>query len=234
MGNLDESSMRVSLSMRDEIVERLSDAILEGALRPGERLNERVLAEMIGVSRPPLREAIRQLESEGLLTSSPRKGSYVRTFNGDEVRELYSLRYAIEAAAAEYVALNAHPVALARLEGMLVEVENSSSRGSSDVIEKDLRFHREIVKSSGSVRLLRTWDKLLRELKLALLLVDSSFYAATFVEKTHAPLMAAIKSQDFERIRWCTQELRHVGDSLSAQWDSFRELTDSGNRERAK
>lgn len=89
---------------------------------------------MLGVSRPPLREAIRQLEAEGLLTSSPRRGSYVRTFDGDEVRELYSLRYAIEAAAAEYVALEAQPETIALLERMLLEIEEASSEGDPAVI----------------------------------------------------------------------------------------------------
>ena len=234
MGKLDQVSMRVSASMRDEIVDRLGDAILEGQLDPGERLNERVLSEMLGVSRPPLREAIRQLEAEGLVTSVPRRGSYVRTFDGDEIRELYSVRYAIEAAAAEYVALDASPETISLLEGMLRDIETASSQGDPAVIHMDLLFHREIVLRSKSVRLLRTWDQILRELRLALLLVDSSFYASTFVEKTHRPLLAAIKDKDLERIRWFTQELRHVGDSLGAQWEKFKTLSNSAKAAEGK
>ena len=213
------NSIRIPPSMREEIVHGLQQLILAGELRPDERLNERVLSERFGVSRPPLREAIRQLEAEGLVTSIPRRGSYVRSFSGDEIRELYSLRYALESAAAEYVSLAGEADDFDALEQRLIDVEMASSTADHSVLEKDLLFHREIVLRSQSRSLLHTWDNLVRELKLALLYLDPAFYAFAFVEKTHRPLLTAMKHQDLEQIRSWTRELRNVGDSLGLRWE---------------
>src|SRR4051794_27841584 len=88
------------LAREDTFVNRteevLRERILDGTIRPGERLNEVTLAAALGISRGPLREAIQRLTSEGLLTVISHRGAFVRTFSRAEVVELYELRAALE------------------------------------------------------------------------------------------------------------------------------------------
>jgi DNA-binding GntR family transcriptional regulator len=91
----------VAAPLREQVKERLRDAIAEGELRPGERLRERELCESLGVSRTSVREALRQLESEGLIDTIPNKGVVVATVTPETAAEIYAVRAALEALAAE-------------------------------------------------------------------------------------------------------------------------------------
>ena len=91
----------VAAPLREQVKERLRDAIAEGELQPGERLRERELCESLGVSRTSLREALRQLESEGLVETIPNKGVIVAVVTPEEASEIYAVRAALEALAAE-------------------------------------------------------------------------------------------------------------------------------------
>ena len=88
------------LTLREEILESIRDAILSGQLRPGEKVTEPELAERFGISRTPIREAFRQLESEGYLTVIPRKGAVVISFSEKDVREFYAIKSILEGYAA--------------------------------------------------------------------------------------------------------------------------------------
>lgn len=207
------------VSLRTEIVDQLHAAILGGVVGPGERLNERILSERFGVSRPPLREAIRQLESEGLVVSIARRGSYVRTFSASDIKELYALRYALEAAAAEFIAESHTTEQLLELDHRLEELGRIVPEGVANTIEADFRFHREIVHAAHLSRLTNAWEQLVRELRLALIFVDASYFEIAFVERTHRPLVDAIKARDRNAIRLCTEDLRKVGDALGDKWE---------------
>src|SRR5712691_11360611 len=91
----------VAPSVVDIVVEELHTLILSGSLRPGERLVEERLTERFGISRPPLREALRVLQQEGLVQRLPRRGAIVTPLDADDVREIYSLRWALERLAIE-------------------------------------------------------------------------------------------------------------------------------------
>jgi len=88
------------LTLREKILETIRDAISSGALKPGERVAEPDLAERFGISRTPIREAFRQLESEGYLTVIPRKGAVVISFSTKEVDEFYAIKSILEGYAA--------------------------------------------------------------------------------------------------------------------------------------
>jgi DNA-binding GntR family transcriptional regulator len=90
---------RVRVTLRQQVLELLRNAILEGRFKPGERLVERELCELTGVSRTSVREALRHLESEGLVANVPNKGPTVATVSEDDAREIYEVREALEALA---------------------------------------------------------------------------------------------------------------------------------------
>lgn len=88
------------LTLREKILETIRDAITSGALKPGEKVAEPELAERFGISRTPIREAFRQLESEGYLTVIPRKGAVVVSFSSKEIEEFYAIKSILEGYAA--------------------------------------------------------------------------------------------------------------------------------------
>jgi DNA-binding GntR family transcriptional regulator len=206
-------------ALRHEVTDILREAVWEGVLKPGDRLNEQRLSEQLGVSRPPLREAIRVLEQEGLVESVARKGSFVRTFTGPDILEIYAVRCALEAMAAELAVENASADELDELESWIDRLETQGISRLAGSITQDLRFHRALVKLSHNGRLIQMWEQLAGQLRLALTLVDPAFFRTDYVEATHRPLVRAIRAGDTVEAKRIVSRLRDVGRSLEAKWE---------------
>lgn len=99
-------SIEKHLTLREKILETIRDAITSGLLKPGEKVAEPELAERFGISRTPIREAFRQLESEGYLTVIPRKGAVVVSFSSKEIEEFYAIKSILEGYAAHQACRN--------------------------------------------------------------------------------------------------------------------------------
>jgi DNA-binding GntR family transcriptional regulator len=99
-------SIEKHLTLREKILETIRDAIMTGTLKPGEKVAEPDLAEKFGISRTPIREAFRQLESEGYLTVIPRKGAVVTSFSSKDVEEFYAIKSILEGYAAHQACSN--------------------------------------------------------------------------------------------------------------------------------
>ncbi|MBE2314947.1 GntR family transcriptional regulator [Solirubrobacter sp. CPCC 204708] len=123
----------------------LEEAILEGELKPGERLRAEALAQRFGTSRTPVREALLQLEAQGLVDVEPNRGAVVRTFDRDDLFDLYQLRALLEPRAAALAAPRIGDGDIERLAG-LCEAE--------DQMVANEAFHRIILEAAGSPRLL--------------------------------------------------------------------------------
>ncbi len=109
--------------------ERLLSEIAAGTLQPGDRLTETDLADRLQISRTPVREAIRQLEADGLVTHKPRVGAAVRTLDYSEVMELYDMRAVLEGAAASLAARAASDIEIAELEAINTELAEAATDG---------------------------------------------------------------------------------------------------------
>lgn len=140
--------------LRELVFEALREAIITGALKPGERLMEVQLADELGVSRTPVREAIRKLEHEGFVVMIPRKGAYVADISLKDVVEIFDVRTALEALAAQLAAERASDEDLERTERILVEYGECVESGDiARLIEVDTRFHEAIYQMAGNSRL---------------------------------------------------------------------------------
>lgn len=138
-------------TLRDAVVDELRTLIIEGTLDPGQRLIERELATQLDVSRIPLREAILQLESEGLVQRLPRRGSVVAVLTREDVGELFDIREALEALAAGLAAVRRDPDALARLRRNLDQVAAATTRRQAGMVARlNVLFHQDIVQASGN------------------------------------------------------------------------------------
>lgn len=121
----------------------IRQAILNGELQPGQRLVQDELANSIGVSRMPIREAFKQLETEGLIIIEPHKGAFVRTFSIDEVQEIYYLRSIFEKEAVKDSVENMNDSVISRLEELVEKMEKTSN--IEDFVKINIQFHSELM-----------------------------------------------------------------------------------------
>ena len=146
--------------LADEVQRQLLDAVLAGALRPGERIVQERIADEINVSRTPVREALLHLEREGILVRAGASGFTVREISTREVRDIYQAREAIEGHAARIVAERRDAVALARIGRTIATEESIRTGGVEEYFHANRRIHRCVVEASGNEYLLRNFDGL--------------------------------------------------------------------------
>jgi DNA-binding GntR family transcriptional regulator len=188
-----------------QIIKRL---ILNGTYRPGERVKEAEIAQALGVSRSPVREAVVHLANEGLIKLHLQRGAFVREFDMREVRELYEVREAVEVKAVRLAAERAGEEDLAELrefldsvEGALEEHDASSTDGlrgrtPTDPYPLDLDYHREVAMLSKNERLTHYVMEVNTQLYLAKLKATAPPGRAMGAHEEHLAIYEAIRSGD--------------------------------------
>lgn len=146
--------------------ERLRIAIVSGVLKPGTPLVQRDLAAQLGVSRQPIRDAIKRLQHEGIIVEIPRKGTFVRSFSEAEIRENYILREALESVAARYCAAKIEPQELAVLKSLNDRI-GLESTSAAEVLDLNTKFHKIIRTVPGLPALEQLVDSLWAGLTVA-------------------------------------------------------------------
>lgn len=124
-----KKSIEKHLTLRESILEAIRDAIIRGALKPGEKVAEPELAERFGISRTPIREAFRQLESEGYLTVIPRKGAVVVSFSERDVDEFYAIKSILEGYAARRACEKLTPREIEKLQAINDKLRQLADEG---------------------------------------------------------------------------------------------------------
>jgi DNA-binding GntR family transcriptional regulator len=175
--------------LREEVKAVLLERILSGFYAPGDRLVEIRIAQELGVSQAPVREALRDLESVRFVESAPFRGARVRGVSDEELIEVYPIRGALEEVAAREAAK--------RLDGDVAALESEldQMRKASDVreqVEHDVRFHQLIVEASGNGRLLELWNSLQVETRTAVTAIRTGLTPADAAE-LHAPIIEALR-----------------------------------------
>jgi len=144
------------LPLRDVVFNTLREAILKGDLVPGERLMENTLAEKMGVSRTPIREAIRKLELEGLVTMIPRKGAEVAKITEKDIRDLLEVRATLEALAVRLACERMSDETIEKLNILKEEFARAAKKKDVNlIIRKDVEFHDAIFSSTGNDKLIQ-------------------------------------------------------------------------------
>lgn len=197
--------MPLSPITRDELNEQvyasLAHAIVTGTLVPGQRLVEEDLAVQFGISRAPVRDALRQLEHDGLVTPKGQRGKIVSVLTADDTWEVYSLRAALEGLAFRTVAGKLTPVAISELEEIVGEMSVQADRGDLLALSAlDVRFHEAVCRLSGHRRLMRTWTMMSRQIRLlSHLVVDIQYGHAdelSSIPARHAALIDLLQGGD--------------------------------------
>lgn len=140
--------------LRELVFDSLREAIIQGRLKPGERLMEMQLADEMGVSRTPVREAIRKLELEGFVAMIPRKGAYVSGISVKDIVDVFEIRAALEGLAAGLAAERITPEELEQMERSLLQISEVSDKQDIDaMVETDTNFHDLLYRASRNERL---------------------------------------------------------------------------------
>jgi DNA-binding GntR family transcriptional regulator len=213
------SSQSRKSERRGKLSKQAYDALLEQLvtwrLQPGDILVEEDLAEKLGVSRTPAREALKALAAEGFLKVIPRTGYMVVGLTPDDVREIYDMRLLLEGEAAARAAKRiAEPEVqqiLQELESRLKALELQDSDGEellSVTFEENQQFHLAVARASGSGRLAQAIGTILQDVQRVVSYFENPREQA-FVARTHLDVLDDIRSGDPERARLAMQ--RHIG-----------------------
>ncbi|HLC19085.1 MAG TPA: GntR family transcriptional regulator [Thermodesulfobacteriota bacterium] len=152
------------LTLRERIVEFIKDAVITGRLKPGERVPEQEIAESFGISRTPIREAFRQLESEGFIIVAPRKGAVVSPITDKDVKEFYAIKSLLEGYAARIACQKLSAREIKRLEtintGMAVCAEKKDVKA---FYRLDNQFHDTFLNACGNEKLCSIAHNIVRQ-----------------------------------------------------------------------
>ncbi len=142
--------------LSEDIAESIKTAIIKGKFKPGEKISEGELAESMGISRTPLREAFRKLENEGFIDIIPRKGAVVTEIDADETYDLYEIKSTLEGLAARLACVNMQDKDLDKLGKINKELRELIDKNDLEAFYKaHTRFHEGFVKLSGNRRLIQ-------------------------------------------------------------------------------
>jgi len=163
-----ESDRIVQEDLWTRVARRLREDISTGVLAPGTRLVEADLAERFGVSRGPIREALRELTRSGLALDRPRQGVFVSTPSDADLEQAFAFREALETAAAKIALAKVTAADIDRLRSILDAMDRACADSErAGGLALDLEFHREIFLFSGNVRMLSAHDDLAAQLLLS-------------------------------------------------------------------
>jgi len=209
---------RPSQSLRDQVVANLRQGIISGRFAPGERLIERRMCEILGVSRTLVREALRQLEAEGWVRIIAYRGPVVASLTPQEVLELYEVRAALEGMAALRAAERATPEQLARLAEAVRTMTAAQQRGDQAVHRAQVHVFYEIMReAAGNATLRAQLDAMSARMAWLRSLTLAVPKRATIAVKEEALLLAALEIRDAERARrLCEKHMRKAGEAAVA------------------
>lgn len=200
-------------NMPEQIATALRQAIANGKLRPGARLPEVQIAREMGTSRAPLREALIQLEREGLVVRRPNRGAFVADLTEELVREVASLRGVLEGFAASLAVKRLTREDFDRLEAILKEMLAVARQGDFPrMVEWDYQFHEYIMRASGHRLLYETWVGMDRKIRVYLSATNLMYADMKAVVQGHLAILRALRRRDPGRAGRVMAE--HMGEVL--------------------
>lgn len=215
-------NMNAYLPLRDVVFNTLREAILKGELKPGERLMELQLAAKLGVSRTPIREAIRMLEQEGLAVTIPRKGAEVAKMTEKDMQDVLQIREALDELAASIACELISREQLEELKHTMHEFEENTKTGNlKRIAEADVRFHDIIYQATGNPKLIALVNNLREQMYRYRVeyLKDEKNYPT--LVKEHSEIVEGLMHKNKEKVTAAMHN--HVKNQVAAVKEIIRE-----------
>ncbi len=208
----------VQRTLSDYVADQLRQAILSDKIKPGQRLIEQELAESMQTSRGPVRDALKMLETEGLVLRQSHRGAFVAELRPEDVIEIYTLREALENLAIRFAIRRATDSQIDELEKVVREMEQLAQRDYTqlDATDLDMEFHYTLCKISGHKRLLNSWMAISAQIRLVLLkhrLWNPKDHRERSVD-WHARIVASLRQRNVEQ----TLKELHTHMAASTEW----------------
>ena len=198
--------------LHEEAVDHLRDLIVRGDLGPGSRLNERVLTARLGVSRTPLREAIKLLATEGLVDLLPNRGAVVAPIDPARIAETLAVMGALESLAGELACVQASDEGIAEIRALHYEMLAMHARRDLDgYFRYNQAIHLKIVEASGNAVLAQTYRQLNANVRRVRYMANLSPERWDAAVQEHEAILAALSARDAARLK------RLLRDYLSAK-----------------
>lgn len=186
-------------SLREQAVSALRAAITSGALEPGRHLVETELSDMLQISRGTLREALRQLEQEGLLSAGARGRLSVRHLDAKEIRDIFAVRATLESLAVRTLCELPNRSGVIKSLRAAVNHMKSAAKGTLEArIESDLEFHRTLCKLSDNQTLLHSWESLEGSIRMSIMFAGLERAVKNMDVDRHLEIVVAIETGDPE------------------------------------
>ena len=206
-------------SLRGKVYDRIRVDILYGVYKEHEELNEATLGEKMGVSRTPVREALRQLELEGLVEIIPNKGARVTGITKKDIEDIYQIRYLLEGLSARWATEHVTEEQLEKMEETLYLTEFHAKKGNfAQVYELDSLFHELMYEASGSKML----NHILSDFHMYVTRIRKTSLASGNRSKNsteeHRAILEAIKDRDVNRAEECAH--MHVKSTIKNNHDN--------------
>jgi DNA-binding GntR family transcriptional regulator len=210
--------------LRELVLEAIREAIKNGSLQPRERLMEIQLADELGVSRTPVREALRKLELEGFIVMVPRKGAYVSDLTMKDVADVFEIRAALEGLAAALAAERITEEELENMERLLVEKGEAINLDDiGKLVAVDTKFHEAMYQASRNERLSAIISNLREQIQRFRLTSLSIPGRKEDSLREHRNLLEAIQARDIQLARQLAQE--HIENAENVLIDSLKKGT---------
>lgn len=189
-------------NLRQQALTALRRAITAGELPPGTHLVETELSEMLQISRGTLREALRELQQQGLVSAGPRGRLSVRSLEPREIQDIFTVRAALESLAARLLSnRDDRGDAVDTLRRAMEEMARAEKRGLEEQIEADLEFHRTLCILTGNETLLQSWQSLEGSIRMSIMFAGIGRAVRNMGVDRHAKIVDAIESGDADRAR---------------------------------
>lgn len=218
--------------LRHQVVDILRHQLTNGVLAPGQHLLEQNLANALQISRGPVREALLQLETEGLILSDPHRGFQVIRPNLAYVVELYEFRAMLEGFAADAAAKVGDAELIVDLQSLIGEMERHAADGHlGEMLQRDMQFHQRIVEASGHQRVLRSWLQVKSQVILVVHLTSPAIQEDLRDPRAlHEGIVMALADRDADAARAAATD--HVlrvpavlAERMGSDWESLTEVS---------
>lgn len=198
--------------LSDQVGAYLIQELTYGRIQPGQRINEAELARHLGISRNPIREAIRRLEERGVLVSAPRRGTFVRTFTAKDIDDIFSFRVTVESFAIEQALPRMSDEDLSRLSSFVdAMVAAADAHNEVELVQNDLAFHLEICRLSDNRQTVHALMNIHAELQMLVTMAEQRFESLHAAAIDHWPVVEALKTRDVKKAVKAIRE--HIKDS---------------------
>jgi len=208
-------------ALGDDVADLLRKAILDGSLKPGQPLHENALARQLSVSRSPIREALIQLERESLVVARQNRPVVVRVMSAEEIRQVYTIRAALDGIAARWAAAKATEAQVAQLRRKAEALDRATvaagRKADNDTAALAFDFHAAIAEMAGAAELRQMLQSLCNQIRLVMAsgLASLTDRRAEEIHAEHLALVAAIAARDGDRAeRIATAHVRGALDRL--------------------